>query len=244
MAKKAVVQNNIQIVLKTMICPPPETKLAVETVTDIEGWLSKFSDDLYNFEDAEEELDRLRERYLADKKHLKMVQAGFRKLDYSFLSWCNKDRLPAFVILSLSSKNFEVTVEPRNSPVDNINDVEVAMNPRLDQVLFDQFNEAFITLGRLSNEKFDSKALTITAKFQGFVPAETRKLIDRVYYDQGVFDAVYIICDAPTDWRPEQTSQISMKDPLVVGWDGENNTMYLVTTFDPITLEEYILASS
>lgn len=241
MAKKAAVQKNIQTVLKTMILPPPETKL-VETVTDIEGWLSKLSNDFYGFEDAGEELDRLEKRYLANKKHLKMVQANFRKLDYSFLSWCSKDRLPAFVILRLDSKNFEVTVKPCYSTVNNIEDVEVVMNPSLDQVLFDQFNEAFITLGRLSTEKFDDQALTITAKFQGFVPAETRKLIDRVY-DQDVFDDVYIICDAPTDWRPEQTGQISMRDPLVVGWDMENNTMYLVTTFDPITLEEYVLAS-
>lgn len=242
MAKKTVARN-IQTVLKTMVLPPPDAKLDLTTVTKIEGKLSNlFFDDFYSFEDAGEEIERLQKQFLAAKKHLEMAKAGFRKLNYTFLSWCGENRLPAFVILSIDSNHFEVTVEPRHSKVDNIDDVAVDMNPNLCQTLLHQFDEAFITLGRLSSEKFEDEALTISAKFQGFVPTEARKIIDSVY-NHDTFDDIYIICDAPADWQPKQTGQISMRDPLVVGWDEESGTMYLITTFDPITLEEYLLTS-
>ena len=241
MAKKTAVQN-IQTVLKTMILPAPDSKLDIEVVTLTEDMLSSLSsDDFYEFENPGDEIDRLEKQYLADKKHLEMAKYGYQKLDYRFLSWCGENRLPAFVILSLYSRDFEITVEPQHNKVDNIDDVNVKMDPRLPLILEEQCNEAIITLGRLSSEKYNDEALTISAKFQGFVPAKTREIIDFVE-KKNLVDYIYIIVDAPVGWQPKQAGQISMRDPLVVGWDDESETMYLVTTFVPVTLEEYVLS--
>ncbi len=144
------------------------------------------------------------------------------------------------MVLNLDSNEFIISAESiMGERVININQTEWSTEPSLPAAMSKQYEEAIIRLAQIAIDDYDNDEIAITAQFKGVMPADVRKKTKSVL-DSDLFDDIFIICEAPK-WIIDKTGRTSMKDPLVVGWIEKTDQMFLIASFDPTSLEDYVL---
>ncbi|HBC44974.1 MAG: hypothetical protein UX08_C0013G0027 [Candidatus Collierbacteria bacterium GW2011_GWB1_45_35] len=225
-------------VLSRMVLTP---KSKTGSVSKLSERLEKIDTDVFfGFENVDSQLKDLQTATEREFITIEMAKRGFPELDYSFLAWRKKvSKLPAFMVLGLETNEFSVSVEAMRSDIVDLNDIDYEFEPDLPKVIMDQFLDSILYLGKLSANKYDDGEIAITAQFNGVMPAEVRKKTMKVLEDE-IFDNIFIICEAPA-WNINKTGRTDKKDPLVVGWVDETDQMFLIASFDPTSLEDYVL---
>jgi len=195
--------------------------------------------EFFAFEAVDEKIEELEAELTAEKVRLQMASLGYPQLDYSFLAWQKKDtKLPAFMVLSLDSNEFSITVESEVDRVVDLDDIMWSTEPTLPEAILDQYENSILQIARLSIKDYDNEEISVSAQFQGVMPSEVRDEVRRVL-KSGTFDQIFIICEAPK-WIINKTGRTSLRDPLVVRWNEETDQMFLIASFDPTTLEQYV----
>ena len=199
------------------------------------------ADDFFGFEAVEDQFKELQNKADQELVRAKMAKLGYCELDYTFLAWQKKGtKLPAFMVLNLDSNEFIISAESiMGERVININQTEWSTEPSLPAAMSKQYEEAIIRLAQIAIDDYDNDEIAITAQFKGVMPADVRKKTKSVL-DSDLFDDIFIICEAPK-WIIDKTGRTSMKDPLVVGWIEKTDQMFLIASFDPTSLEDYVL---
>lgn len=230
----------IKDVLGKMVLAPV---LDDNTNARIERGLEKIKDidtQFFGFEDIDSQIDEVTGRIAKDTTRAEMAKLGYPELDFSFLAMRKKDsKLPAFMVFNLDSNEFSITTECSEDRATDISDVIWSIEPDLPLPLSALYEEAIVYLAQLSISDYDNEEIVITAQFKGIMPMDARKKTIKAR-DLEIFDQIFIIAEAPL-WVVNKTGHTSRKDPLVVGWNQETQQMFLITAFDPTSLEDYVL---
>ncbi len=238
MTAKAQV-HSIKGILETMVFDLPSATQQ-NKLPQLERSLEELdSENFFAFEAVDDKIEELEANLAAEKVRLQMAKLGYPELDYSFLAWQKKDtKLPAFMVLSLDSNEFSITVESTSDRVIDIEDTMWSIEPTLPEAILDQYENSILQIARLAIKDYDNEEISVSAQFQGVMPSEVRSEVRRVL-ESGTFDKIFIICEAPK-WTINKTGRTSLRDPLVVGWNEETDQMFLIASFDPTTLEKYV----
>lgn len=173
------------------------------------------------------------------QKHIQMTKLGYPwQMDLSALSARKPNGLPALMVLSKDSrdKTFSIIIDPVNNWRDG--KFIVRFSPVLPQAMQDQFAVAVEALNKLRRQ---DEGTMITAKYEGFMPADARKAFDKAVASK-LFKEIYIFIEAPewtvSRWASPRTMR---KDPFVEGWVEETQQLYHITSYDVTKFEQYLL---
>lgn len=238
MTNKAQTLDIPGVLSRMVLAPKPITAKLSKSLNKLD------QGEFFGFEAVDDQFDELQTKADQEVVRAKMAKLGFSELDFTFLAWQKKDtKLPAFMVLDLDSTEFTITVRSMIDEgivvVDIDDDIIWSIEPTLPTALDKQYEKSIIHLAQIAMDNYDDEEIAVSAQFAGVMPSDVRKKTKSVL-DSELFDNIFIICEAPK-WVINKTGRTSLKDPLVVGWIEKTDQMFLIASFDPTSLEDYVL---
>src|SRR3989339_1013496 len=177
------------------------------------------------------------------EKHFEMALAGYPQvIDPSFVSWRRPDGLPSFIVLSLDSQDFSLSVTPDESG--DTFSTRPYLHPQL-AVQYLPVADYLLDMARKGRQ-----AISISAHFSGNIPLSTNLKVKRAEKSR-LFKpgGLVLVSEAPEVWEVRKTAIIQPvpADPLIIGCvvvgKGIPDQFYLIDKFNLTTLEEAALRS-
>lgn len=148
------------------------------------------------------------------------------------LTWRDKQGFPRLAVFSLDSPEFEISYVGKRSEWFDRLAWKSRITPKLPHDMAQCYSD--VTKRLAVTAKKSRKTTRLRATFSGLIPEEARKQIIQA---REIFSQIFIVAEVK-QWDLEQSVIPRPTDPLVVGYDGKH--FWLVTAFDPTSLEEFI----
>ncbi len=184
----------------------------------------------------------LQQTCLLDAVHTDRVNAAnrslderFRRIDLSFLSACRPNvegkQLPTFLTFPLDQEGFFgiQAVGPTNPSI-------VWAIP---EAVRRHYGATAELLAKELSRQWHYQKLGIFATFNGVIPGEIRRLIQRET-EAATFDELLLVTEAPTNWTvqwSEKRFPLDYEDPLLIGRKGDH--FWLLACFDLTFSEQF-----
>lgn len=178
----------------------------------------------------EEKIEAIHFKSAGQQMHIEMAKKGYpQQMSPEFLTARKKDGTPTFMVMDLKSKSVAI----------NIYKNLVIFEPNLPDLLEKQLKVAVEKLQKKLTIQWGLHESTrIVATYTGIVPTKARVEIQKAI-DSRLFNKIFVVAEAPK-WDRYET-YTAKGDPLVLGWVEKTQQLFVITIFDPTSIEQYVL---
>ena len=164
------------------------------------------------------------------EKHINMAKAGYpEQLDLTSLALAGKNG-PRFMVFDIADQQGKLEIEIQKLyPV-------ITFKPHLPNPIEEQLCKASSNL--IARAKREDREFTASAVYEGVVPETARQAIRKAQASR-LFSQIFVIAEVP-EWKLLFWPDSIEGDPIVIGWVGETEQAFLITVFDPTSLEQYV----